>query len=80
MLPRLRRCAHRALFKHDGGCVMMNSSMLATSTKLVITLLYAVSAGLLASELWRASSYSRAGKWRRLSPAMRAGYRALAAK
>lgn len=44
--------------------------MLVTAINIVITLLYALSAGLLASALWRASSYSQSGKWRRLLPAV----------
>ena len=44
--------------------------MLGTSVNIVVTLLYALSAGLLASELWHAPSYSQIGKWRRLSPAV----------
>lgn len=43
--------------------------MLGTSVNIAVTLLYALSAGLLARELWRAHTYSQIGKWRRLSPA-----------
>jgi ABC-type uncharacterized transport system permease subunit len=44
--------------------------MLGTSVNIAVTLLYALSAALLASELWHAPSYSQIGKWRRLSPAV----------
>ncbi len=60
----------RGVFQARRGVCHDELPMLATAAQFVVALLYAVSAVLLAGELWRAAAYSRAGKWRRLAPAV----------